>query len=192
VIPLLATMIGGGLVVGFVLGGRVKGLTNIRFRLSPLLFISVVLALLPFWFHGLEPSRRIFSLVAYAGVLLFLVINIAAERGAVRAGLLVITLGWALNFIVIAANRGMPMSLWAYAKSGQTEAVTQGSGGFYRIVIAHPGSILRPLGDVIPIRAFHEVLSIGDCVLILGVAFVIAAGMRTAGRHTAHVEQPAQ
>jgi hypothetical protein len=185
-------MIGAGLAAGFVFGGRVKGLTNIKFKFTPVLFISLVVAILPFWFHGLEPSRRIFSLVAYAGVLLFLVINIAAERGAVRAGLLVITLGWALNFIVIAANRGMPMSLWAYAKSGQTAAVTEGSGGFYRIVIAHPGSILRPLGDVIPVRAFHEVLSIGDCVLMLGVAVVIASGMHTAARHRTHAEQPAQ
>jgi hypothetical protein len=132
---------------------------------------------LPLFMDSLESSRRAFQLTAFAGVLLFLIVNIAGTRGGVRAGFLIVGLGWALNFIVIAANKGMPLSLWAYAKSGQTEAVTQGSGGFYRIVVAHPGTLFRPLGDVIPVRAIHQVLSIGDCLLLLGASVVIAFGM---------------
>jgi hypothetical protein len=182
-IALLASMIGLGIVAGLVTRGSFKGLTILRFRWAPVLFASLVVALLPFYVNSLEPSRHIFSLAAFAGVLVFLVVNIAAARGGVRVGFLVVGLGWALNFIVIAANKGMPLSLWAYAKSGQTAAVTEGSGGFYRIVVAHPGTLLRPLGDVIPVRVFTQVLSIGDCLLILGAAIIIATAM--------HVRAPA-
>jgi hypothetical protein len=176
-ILLLATMIGLGIVAGLLTRGNFKGLTVLRFRLAPVLFVSLVIALLPFYVSSLESSRRAFQLLAFAGVLIFLIANILSTRGGVRAGFLVLGLGWALNFIVIASNGGMPLSLWAYAKSGQTEVPHFGSGGFYRVVEAHPGTVLRPLGDVIPVRVFTQVLSIGDVLLLIGAAIVIAAGM---------------
>jgi hypothetical protein len=83
------------------------------------------------------------------------------------------------------------LSRWAYAASGQTARITEGSRGFYRIVLAGPKTTLLRLGDVIPIKLFRQVVSIGDIVLFLGIAFVIAAAMRTA-RRSNPVEQPAQ
>jgi hypothetical protein len=182
-------MIGLGLVVGFATRGSLKGLTTLHFRWTPVLFVSLVIAMLPLFVDSLESNRRVFQLTAFAGVLLFLIVNIAETRGGVRAGFLVVGLGWALNFVVIAANKGMPLSLWAYAQSGQSQAVTEGSGGFYRIVIAHPGTLFRPLGDVIPVRVFHQVLSIGDVLLILGASIVIATGMHM--RAPAEAKEPA-
>jgi hypothetical protein len=178
VLLLLATMIGLGLIIGALTHGTLKRLKEIHFRAVLVLFISLAIALLPLIFDSLNSHRRIFQLISYAGVLIFLVLNVAASRGEMRGGLLVVGIGWALNFIVIASNGGMPLSRWAYGKSGQTDAITYGSGGFYRIVRAHPGTHLRFLGDVIPVNGYHEVLSLGDVFLILGIAFVIAAGMR--------------
>jgi hypothetical protein len=176
-VPLLATMIGLGIIAGLLTRGRFRGLTELRFRLTPVLFVSLVIALLPFYVSSLESSRRVFQLIAFAGVLIFLIANITAARGGVRAGFLVLGLGWALNFIVIASNGGMPLSLWAYAKSGQTEVPHFGRGGFYRVVQARPGTTLRFLGDVIPVRVFTQVLSIGDVLLMVGAAIIIAVGM---------------
>src|SRR5205823_2811468 len=139
---------------------------------------------------SINAHRRALQLAAFAGVLVFLVVNLLTQRGAVLAGMYILTPGWALNFTVVALNGGMPVSLWAYAKSGQTEHITQGSGGFYRIVIAGRHTKLRSLGDVIPFRLYREVVSIGDIVLMLGIAFVIAAAMRTI-RRGAPAEQPA-
>jgi hypothetical protein len=45
-------------------------------------------------------------------------------------------------------------------------------------VIADEHTDLRWLGDVIPMRAFSTVVSVGDIVLLFGIALVIAAGMR--------------
>jgi hypothetical protein len=191
VLLLIATMIGLGLLTGALARGSLRGLKEIQFRVTWVLFVALFIAILPLLNHTINEHRRVFQLIAFAGVLIFLAANIVVMRNEVRGGLIVVTVGWALNFIVIAANGGMPLSRWAYAHSGQTDQITQGKGGFYRIVLGGPHTTLRSLGDVIPLKPYRIVLSIGDILMILGVAFVIAAAMRTVrrGRHT---EQPAQ
>lgn len=187
---LLATMIGLGLVIGYLAGGSIKGLKEIHFRLVWVLFVAVAVAILPLFSDSLNKHRRVFVLIGLAGVLVFLVVNIVTSRGEVRAGLGVVFVGWALNFLVIAANGGMPLSRWAYGASGQTDRITQGSGGFYRIVLADPKTKLIRLGDVIPVKPYHVVVSIGDILMILGAAIIIATGMRMV-RRGSRVEQPA-
>jgi hypothetical protein len=184
-------MMGLGLIIGLLARGSLRGLKDIQLKMVWVLFVSLAIAILPLLNDSLNKHRRVLLLVANAGVLLFLIVNILTSRGETRAGFLVIAVGWALNFIVIAANGGMPLSRWAYEASGQKQRITQGSGGFYRIVLAGPKTVLSPLGDVIPIRLFREVVSIGDIVLFLGVALVIASAMRTT-RRDSPVEQPAQ
>ena len=190
-LPLLASMIGLGLVAGLLARGTLAGLKELHFRLIWVLFLSLIIAILPLFSDSINEHRRVLLLVAMAGVLVFLAANIVTMKGETRTGMLIITLGWALNFLVISLNAGMPLSRWAYSRSGQTEAITQGKGGFYREVLAGPHTKLRPLGDMIPIRAIRQVVSIGDIFLMLGIAFVIAAAMRTVRRGT-RVEQPAQ
>jgi len=179
---LLTTMIGLGILAGLAVRGNFRNLKEISFRFTPILFTSLAIALLALFFDSLKSGRHVFQLLSLAGVLMFLLVNLASQKGLVRVGFVIVTVGWALNFIVITANKGMPLSEWAYAKSGQTEAITYGTGGFYRTVHAGPGTLFRQLGDVIPIRAYRQVVSIGDILLILGVAFVIAGGMYGAGR----------
>jgi hypothetical protein len=192
VLLLLASMIGLGLVAGFLARGTLEGLKEIHFKLVWLLFLSLVVAIIPLFSDTINKYRRPLLLIAMTGVLVFLIVNIlTSEHREIRAGLLIIAVGWALNFTVIALNRGMPLSRWAYARSGQAEVITAGKGGFYRAVVAGPHTKLRFLGDVIPVRLFHQVVSIGDICLVLGIAFVIAAAMRTVKRG-APVEQPAQ
>src|SRR5437879_12284296 len=190
VLLLLSTMIGLGLIAGFLAGGSLKGLKEIHLRLVWVLFVSLAIALLPLFGGSLNKHRLGLLLFANAGVLLWLVVNILTSR-EIRAGLLVATVGWAVNFIVIAATGAMPLSRWAYAASGQTARITQGAGGFYRIMIAGPSTRFLRLGDVIPVKIFSVVVSIGDIVMILGVAVVIAAAMRTV-RRARHAPQPAQ
>lgn len=188
---LITTMIGLGLISGALAHGSLKGLKEIHLHVIWVLFASLVIALLPLFSDRINEHRRVIQIVAFAGVLVFLVVNIVKSRGEVRAGFLVVGLGWALNFIVIAANGGMPLSRWAYANSGQTDRITIGKGGFYRIVQGGPHTKLFRLGDVIPLKGYRIVLSIGDILMILGIAFVIAAAMRTVRRGTP-AEQPAQ
>jgi hypothetical protein len=191
VLLLIATMIGLGLLTGALAHGSIRGLKEIQFRVTWVLFVSLLVAILPLLSNTINEHRRVIQLIAFAGVLVFLAANILVMRDEVRAGLVVVGVGWALNFIVIAANGGMPLSRWAYAHSGQTDLITQGKGGFYRIVVAGSHTTLRSLGDVIPLRPYSIVLSIGDILMILGVALVIAAAMRTVRRGN-RAEQPAR
>ena len=121
VLLLLSTMIGLGLIAGYLARGTLKGLKELHFRVVWVLFLSLVIAILPLLSDGINRHRRALQLVAFAGVLVFLVVNTVTSRGEVRVGMLVIGLGWALNFVVIAANGGMPLSRWAYFASGQTD-----------------------------------------------------------------------
>lgn len=174
---LLAAALGMGVVAGLIARGRFRNLREIRLWWTPVLFVALIIGLIPL-FVGVPKGPRIaLQIVSMLGVLAFLAINTARARGGVRIGFWTIAMGWALNFIVIAANGGMPLSRWAYSKI-ESGPITPGRGGFFKIVIAGPHSVLRPLGDVIPLRAVDQVLSIGDVVLIIGIVVVIAAGMR--------------
>jgi len=188
---LLSSTIALGLILGFLARGSIKGLKELHFRVVWVLFLSLLIAILPLLSDTINRHRRALQLVAFAGVLIFLLVNILTFRGEVRAAMLVIGLGWALNFVVIAANGGMPLSRWAYLASGQTAKITIGKGGFYRIVQGGPHTKLYRLGDVIPAPFYKEVLSMGDILMMLGIALVIAAGMRLV-RRGAPVQQPAQ
>jgi hypothetical protein len=49
-------------------------------------------------------------------------------------------------------------------------------------VAADETTLLRKLGDVIPVRPVQKVVSAGDVVLLLGVAAAVAGGMTAGSR----------
>jgi hypothetical protein len=177
-VALLAISLGLGLGAGALARGRLANLREVLLRVLPLLMASRLVGMLPLFVGLPRGPRQGAQLLSLLGVLAFLGINLVAARGGVRAGFVTLLAGWALNFVVIAANGGMPLSLWAWSHSGQRGAPTPGEGGFFKIVLAEPGTALRFLGDVVPIRAIDQVVSVGDLVLMAGIAVVIAAGMR--------------
>lgn len=174
----LGIMLIVAIAIGYLLGGRLERLADLRLRWLPVLFACLLLGLLPL-LAGLSPvpSRAVVA-VANIGVLAFLLRNTLDSSGAVRVGMALLLAGWLLNAVVIVANGGMPLSARAYALSGQHDAITQGKGGFFKIVLADDDTVLKPLGDVIPLSPIHQVLSIGDLVLVAGIGVVVAAAMR--------------
>jgi hypothetical protein len=179
VLLLLATALGSGLLAGLLLRGRFSGLAELRLRWTPVLVLSLLVSLVPL-FVDLSGTGlpKTFLIASNIGVLIFLASNIVFADGGVRTGFLVAGAGWAMNFLAIAANGGMPLSRWALEHSGQSGEITAGKGGFFKVVEATPDSSFRFFGDVIPIRAFSQVVSLGDIVLMVGIAIIIASGMR--------------
>jgi hypothetical protein len=104
------------------------------------------------------------------------------SRGAIRIAIAILLLGWLLNAVPIAANGGMPLSLWAYRRAGLTETPTPRTGGFYKIVIASSSTRLNFLGDVIPVAAIRQVVSLGDIALIVGIGCFVVASMQLQDR----------
>lgn len=175
---ILLLTLGLSIAAGWIARGRLRNLSGLQFRGVPFLLAALLVALLPLLVTVSDGTARALSVVANLVVIAFLVVNARAQRGGVRAGIAVIVAGWALNALVITANAGMPLSTWAYAQSGQTDEITAGEGGFYKIVVADSDTVLRPLGDVIPIRAIAQVVSIGDILIVAGIGIVVVVAMR--------------
>ena len=86
-------------------------------------------------------------------------------------GLPLLTLGGALNGVVIALNGGtLPASARALRHAGITTNANFTNSG----VLPHP--ILKPLGDIVATPSwlpFRNVISIGDIVVLLGLALLL-------------------
>jgi len=149
-------------------GGRITRLATRRFRGVALLVASFVLQLLvvsvlPGSLHTLSAVLHVAS---YALAAAFLAVN----RWVV--GLVVIAIGGALNAVAIAANGGeMPASRSAVASAGLrlSRAHFDNSG-----LVAHPRFGI--LGDVFAVPRWlpaHNVFSVGDVVILLGVGYLV-------------------
>lgn len=166
-----------GTVLGWVRRGRLAYAGHLRLRGAWLVVPAMLLTLLPVFLDVENGIDRAATLAGLLFIGLFLAVNLDGTRGLLRAGLAVTALGWTLNIVVIGSNGGMPLSTVAYERSGQETAPTPGRGGFYRIVLADDETVLRSLGDVIPVRPLRQVFSPGDLILTGGLALSVAGAM---------------
>jgi Family of unknown function (DUF5317) len=164
-------------VVGYLAGGRLGRLADLRFRGSQLLLLAVAFALTGF---GRGGNAGIVATGA-AGLLLlaFLSANVAAQRGGVRAAFALMAGGWLLNLTVIIANGAMPTPA----------RVLDGPEWWPNVwlaphLVGHVpiGSTTRLvwLADSIQLRLPHVLvpLSVGDLLLFAGVVALVVTAMR--------------
>jgi hypothetical protein len=161
--------------VGLLTGGRWSQLAELEIAWIPLAIAGLAMQ----WFapsHGILPV--ILLLVSFAALIAFAVRNLALP------GFRLILLGILLNFLVIAANGGMPVSRSALVASGQVdtlEALVHDGGAKHHV--ATGDDLLVPLADVIPVSPIHNVVSAGDILTYAGVAWLVFATLRTRRRH---------
>src|SRR5690348_9252435 len=146
-------------------GGRIGALADLRLRrsglaLAAILMQIVIISLLPAGSHDLHGAVHVGS---------YLLLGAFAWSNRRVIGVPVIALGGLLNFLAITANGGvMPASRKALASLPQVHE----KGDFANSqVVAHPK--LQFLGDVFATPAswpVHNVFSLGDIVLFVGVA----------------------
>lgn len=112
----------------------------------------------------------------------FLVAN-AVRVSAVRVPFVLAASGWALNFLVVVANHGMPVSSHAIGGRSLDQAIGPRSGFLFERVPATADTTLRWLGDVIPIRIGPTLTAIspGDVLLLVAVALGVATAVRARG-----------
>jgi hypothetical protein len=163
-----------GIVVGYLLGGRLDRLGAIRLRWVPLALvgfaIQVVLFTEPF---GSWPEGIVAALYPLSTAMVL----IAVVRNVGLPGVAIIAVGAACNLAAIVANGGwMPADPAAVETAGGLPA-----GASNSVVVSQPA--LRPLTDLFALPAwlpFANVFSIGDVLIGVGVAATIALGMRPA------------
>lgn len=177
----------GAVLVGWACGGRTARLAGAPVRgwrlLATCLALLTVQALVV-TFGAVEASttpRWFAVLLAGALAALFCVLN----HGMPGLGLAGLGLG--LNLLVVGLNGAMPVSAHALARAGAT---LPGALGVAHIV-ADQQTVLRPLGEVVPVPlpGRPEVDSVGNLLLAAGAAQFLLTGMLGAHR-TVRFPQP--
>ena len=164
-----AAAVAAGALIGVLLGGRPRHLPEHAFHLWPLLLAGLALQVA----SELGVAARFgFPMVvaSYALLLTFAALNFRLT------GMGVVMVGIVLNVLPIVVNHGMPVRTSALVRAGvirtADNAVTIRLRGQRHIV--RPSDRLTELGDIVPVRPFHQVVSFGDLVLAIGtVALVV-------------------
>ncbi|HXG40041.1 MAG TPA: DUF5317 family protein [Candidatus Limnocylindrales bacterium] len=169
-----------GLALGWLAGGRVAALADLRLRWLPLAFGGLLVQVVLF-------SGPAVELVGAAGPPLYLASTLAVLAAVVRnvrvPGLALVALGAAANLAAILANGGyMPADPAALASLGAT------IGEGYSNSVVRPDPALAPLIDRFatpPWLPFGNVFSVGDVAIGTGIVIAIASGMRRRSGPTA-------
>jgi hypothetical protein len=155
------------IVVGWVRGGRLRNLTEIRVRMWWLLPLGFVLltasAFAPATRHELAVAL---VLVSYLPLLLFVWLN------REMTGIWIAGLGILMNFTVIVLNSGMPVLTEAVEIAGGSGDLVLGA----KHVILNESTRLPFLADIIPLPG--AVLSLGDVFLAIGIGAFLEDQMR--------------
>ncbi|HEY2430844.1 MAG TPA: DUF5317 family protein, partial [Acidimicrobiales bacterium] len=168
--PLLAAAVVVGAAAGWAGGGRLSRLLRARVGWGWLLLggagvqALVLDGAVPI--HGWTELAAV--LVSYAALAAFAALNLG------RAGMGVLLIGVLLNAVPIAVNGGMPVERRAIVSSrvaGPAEIPFLDFGG--KRHLATSADHLRAFDDAIPDWVTHQVLSVGDLVITVGVAAVV-------------------
>jgi hypothetical protein len=168
---LIVTTVAVAIAAGLATGGSLRDFPTVRLRALWLAVPGVVLQYLVIRGSLAFPLllASLACLLAFAGV------NVRAP------GFALILIGLALNTVVIAPNRGMPISREALDASGQSSTITQlttDSDG-QKHYLADDRTVLLPLGDVIAIpKPIGQAVSIGDILVHAGIAWFIVMAVR--------------
>jgi hypothetical protein len=163
-----------GLLVGLLVGGRPKGLASLEFRWAWLAVAGFATQILLF-------SAPISERVGDAGPPIYVastgLVLAAVLRNVRIQGLSLVAAGAAANMAAIVANGGyMPASAEALAAIGHRV-----TGGYSNSALVETPALV-PLTDIFALPAglpFTNVFSVGDVLIALGVATVIAIAMRS-------------
>jgi hypothetical protein len=166
------------ILVGYLAGGRLGNLANVRFRwpVSGLAGIALQFA----------PVAGTDGTLLLVGSFLFLFVAAGVNRRL--PGFTLILVGLWLNFVVIAINEGMPVTRHALAASGQANTLSElRSGADTKHHLASDQDALVFLGDAIPIPPpVRQAVSLGDLLAYAGAMWFVIRGMR------ASAPQPAE
>ncbi len=154
---------------GLVAGGTFRDFPSVKLRGAWLALAGVVLQFIPL--GGALGTTFLYA--SFVALLAFAALNVRTP------GFALILVGLALNAIVIVANQGMPVTSNALVRSNQSDTLDEliANGGS-KHHLADDGTILLPLGDVIPLGTpLDQAISVGDVFVQLGAAWFIVSSM---------------
>lgn len=178
----LAIVIFIALAISVLRGGRLVNLGDIELRAWWLLFVALALQ----FGTGFLPNEDSWAWLGVTMVLVsFALIMVMVILNRSKPGMGITALGVLMNFVVIAANGGMPVLAGAAeVASGFTVATPDLSGTFKHVPLDET-SHLTFFADVIPLRlvGIGEVISLGDIFLALGLGVFLEHELRRPRRY---------
>lgn len=177
------------IALGLVFGGHIRGLGELRLRWWGLAMGGLALQFIPLpeGSGGTDLIVRTAVLAAsYSLLLWFVALNLKLP------GMPLVLLGVAANFIVIAANGGMPVSADALRDSGQAVLISElREAGADKHHLLGDGDVLTPLADVIGLpKPIGQAISIGDVFQYGGLMWLVVAAMRGRIRSSQMASEP--
>jgi hypothetical protein len=176
-VSLAVVVLVGAVCVGLALGGSWRRLASLPLRWLSL----VVLAVLA------QAGGAVVGLLGVADESTSYVVGLAVSAclalafclgNAGVSGVPLVTLGLCFNALVVASNGAMPVSIVA-AYHARVPIAAISSGSDARHEIAGDGTALSWLGDVVPVPLplRPEVVSVGDVLVVAGLAELVVVGM---------------
>ncbi|MBI3912661.1 MAG: DUF5317 domain-containing protein [Chloroflexi bacterium] len=167
------------IVLALLRGGKFINLSRVRFR-SPLLILLGLWIQIVIYSDFWQANLQLKPFAPHAYLLSLALLLIALARNLRLPGMRVILFGFTLNALVIALNGGyMPTTPEARAIAGQpilapgeTHNNSIGAGAETRLVFL---SDIFAIPKTLPLP---NVFSIGDSLIMLGVAYLIQKAMR--------------
>ena len=160
------------LAVGYLTGGRLRNVADLKIRWPGLAFVGLALQFVT------GPGETVPLACLYLSFVLLIVFTVANIR---VFGFPLILAGVLCNLLVIGTNGGMPVSAHALEASDQGQFLGDLENNPYpKHHLATEDDLLRFLGDVIPVPTpVAQAISLGDILTYGGVGMVIVGAMRT-------------
>jgi Family of unknown function (DUF5317) len=166
-----------GASAGLLAGGRFSNLGEHRLSAWPLLPAGVLLQVASNFPRG--TVALLLLLASYAALAAFAAANVKLF------GMALVVVGLACNLLVIAVNHGMPVRPSAVIRAGI--AANDDDLRHIHLQAKHhyerPSDRLLGLADILPVAPLREVLSVGDVVMSVGIAMVVASLLRKEPSH---------
>jgi hypothetical protein len=159
-----------GMVVGALRGGQLDGFGKQEVRLIPGLLLGLALqaatslAAALGWLSGAVPVVMVLALLA------MLAFTLANAR---LPGMPLIAIGVLCNLAVVLLNGGMPVTQGALERAELVAAGAAPERPDATHVLVDEGTRLRALGDVLAVRSFRKVVSVGDIAQYTGLFLLI-------------------
>jgi Family of unknown function (DUF5317) len=164
-----------GVVLGYLIGGRLDRLGTMRFEWAWLAIVGLVVQVL--LFSPLLTAVADAEVGAAVYVVSTAAVLVAVLRNISVPGMPLVWLGAASNLAAVIANGGIMPTTDAALTTAGLEPVTGLSNS---AVVANPA--LGPLTDIFALPAWFplaNVFSIGDVLIGVGIVIVIVFGMRS-------------
>jgi hypothetical protein len=182
-LPLLLAAI-PATIIGWLLGGRLTGLARLRFRAYWMIVGGLAVQAVAIGSLGMPAAAPLVEARPALILASYLLILYGLWRNRRIPGMLIVFLGFGLNFVTLAANGGeMPVTYQELLNTGQTYLVNGPGPGQHvarskDILLTPDQTRLYPLTDVLttpwPLR---RAASVGDMFTLAGIATVWVLAM---------------